>query len=176
MEFPPLPEDDPFPSFEGKLPPVIEEIKKPHILWRGVRVVVMFFVETPLAVLALAIAAFVCQLLCPVFAMPLFVIMASTLLSKLVVKVLSRLKSRFVEKIERGAWNFKCKFPKLRLIAFIFTMALSYIVPIAGIAMGAALGCFNGLIIEVEHCKNKLNLNKRECREFFSDELNIITT
>lgn len=154
------PADLPTASSPSKGP--IVHKKKESILWRGLKVAALFFYEMPFMVVGLAVAGIASHIFCPIFAGPLYALTGSTILSKLVIKVLGALKCKGLSAIERAAWRLKEKFPKIRLISLIFVLAVGYVAPIGGIILAIILGGYNGSIMEIELCKKEQETKKKE--------------
>jgi len=155
------------------LPSVVEQ-KRGSVIWRGFKVVLEFFYKVPVAVLATLVAAVASHLLFPVFTISLYTITVSTFFSKLVQKIAFKLKYKPMEKVELSFWRLKHRFPKMQLIAFLSMLVVSYLIPILGIIMAAVLGGYNGIIIDVQYCKDKQRAHRREIAQASFNEINII--
>lgn len=148
--------------------------KKESVFWRGFKVITAFIYETPLFVIAIVVAGVVCHFFIPPLAIPLYTLAATTVVSKLVVKVLGKLKWGIIERVEQKAWKLNEKFPKLRLISFIFVLAISFLTPLVGATFAIALGIYQGVISEVEQCKVLQETQDREHKQASLGTVNLI--
>lgn len=79
-----------------------------------------------------------------------------------------------MEKLELCFWKLKQRFPKMQLIAFITMLVVSYLLPILGIIIAAVLGLYNGVVIDIQYCKDSSRAQKREVGQASFNEINFV--
>jgi len=148
------------------MPPENDYKEPDHCLWKGFRVASRFAYELPAKIFGIFAAAIGSHLLALPIATSLYVLGVSTLLTKLVVKITSTYNWEVFQKIERNTWDYKSTYPYLQTASLVGGLILSFLIPAIGVFICTGLGIFNGIIIEVEHCR-KLQDVKRRCTQSF---------
>ncbi len=107
---------------------------------------------TPVESVAFSLAALAARIFIPCLSVPLLGIAAGVLTTKLVWKFFDRYNAPMAG-ITKIACRFNKKHPKLQLITFIFTLAISCFSQGLGLLAGTLLGCFGAVILDVESYK-----------------------
>lgn len=125
----------------GKKKPLLSLVKK------GVVAVAYAVADVAgFIILGLALSA-----ICPPLALPLYVFAATTVITKLVLlatKAIDPYHVRRLNKLKKAANKLVVLYPKLQLIALLFSLAISVISQSTGGAIAGLLGVLNGILIE----------------------------
>ncbi len=110
-------------------------------------------------------AAAALQILASTFA-PTFIGISSALfLTHCVVQLSTNCQLSAMEKIKEEACLLRQKYPKLKIITFIFSLTVGMISPKLGMVSGAILGTFEILTKEMAECLAKQQLNRRQMKK-----------
>ncbi len=112
-----------------------------------------FVYETPLLVVGLVVAGIACALFFPPLALPLFCLAGSSLVTKLATKIITRYDSSAYAKFEHRIWGLHQSYKKWHMVAALALVAIGYFVPWIGVPLCIAYGLYNGIVMEMEHCK-----------------------
>jgi hypothetical protein len=146
--------------------------KKKSAIGRYFRVVGNFLYQIPFYFTALAIAGVALLFLFPPLAPAVLGLTASLLATRLVVKLVDLYNSTALEKIKKGICRFNRPFSKIRIIAFVFSLAISALTPIAGCIVGCALGVYSGLLLEIEIYKKAQDVKSQKLKKPIYPSLN----
>lgn len=128
-------------------------------LWRGFTVSALYVYESGAFSAVYLVAGIASAFFYPTLA-PAFLCLGGTLFATiLVVKISDRYHFTIIEDIKTQACAIPTRYAKLHLVAFIFAIAVSYISPIIGGAVGVAVGVTSGLIIQIERVKRLREIN-----------------
>lgn len=109
----------------------------------------------PIEGMAFIATAVISRVILPFAAAPLMGIGTALVATTLVLKVAARYTPSLVIKVTKDACRCHKKYPKLRLIAFLFSMAIGFLSNALGMLCGGLLGGFGAIILDVEHYKRK---------------------
>jgi len=136
--------------------------KPPSVIWRGFKVVGHFFYQTPAEIAVILLLGALFLFVFPPLAPPLFAIASSVFVTRLAVKVTDHYNNRALDKIKEAVCNFNRKYPKIRILTFLGSLAACAITPIAGAVIGVALGALSGIIIEVDLGNRLQQVNRKK--------------
>lgn len=106
----------------------------------------IFDVFASVSIFAISAVAF--QIFFPPLAAPLFSLAITAAVSRLFIKGIKACHLSSAEKIGQLTMQIESRFPKLRLIIFIFGLAMSLLSPITGALIVGTLGLFYGSLLE----------------------------
>lgn len=142
------------------------------VIWRGFKVTCNFLYETPAMVLGLLAAAVVAHIFIPYLAVTLYALAVASLCSKLVIKLVSRLDIKWLQRLEEWSWNLKKKFSYIQTVMIVCSLIAGYLFPILGIISATVVGGYNGIIFEIEYCKKLQSLHKDRIKD--ENEQNVL--
>lgn len=116
-------------------------------LWRGFKVAILFIGDTTLRVAIFVAVGVAAHFFYPLLAPPFFAIAMTTFASRTVVRIIDACNFKILLKFKETVSNFAQRFAKLQLISFIFSVAICFLLQIAGIVIAGALGIVNGFIM-----------------------------
>lgn len=120
--------------------------------------------EIPVESLGFFSAAALAHFLMKKWVAPLLGVGLGLLATRLVIKAFDRYDSRPLVNLTKEACKLNRKYPKLQLITFIFALAISFLWPFVGLAVGTLLGAFGAVILDVENYKLILQANRKDKR------------
>lgn len=129
-------------------------------IWTKLDTVGTFLYETPANVIIFAVTGITLRLFASKFSAPFLAISASMMLTRLAVKIADRYHFQYLEPIQKAACQLCSKYPKVQLITFLFSIAVTAIAPPVGVACAIALGILGGIMIEIENCKKQQQINQ----------------
>lgn len=121
--------------------------------WRGFKVVLIFMWETTLRVSLFVILGIAAHFFCPALTPPLLAMAIAAFTTRTIVKILDAYNFNLLINLQENVANFFKRYSKLQLIAFIFSLAISFLIPLVGVISGSALGVANGIIMGIELSK-----------------------
>lgn len=128
-----------------------------------------FIYETPMSIVATAVAGVAACVFAPSIATPLLALAGTAMLTRVAVKVIERYNLELSIKINEKMDDIKSKYGSLYYAAFTVTILVSTMFPAMGIALGIGVGIYKGLVIELEVQKIKQDMREQESRNgFFS--------
>lgn len=93
----------------------------------------------------------------PSLSLPFYALAATTLATKLVLlaaKAIDPYHVRRLSWLKQSANDLIQSYPKLQLISFLFSLAISFISQNAAAAVAGILGILNGIILESSECRH----------------------
>ena len=86
-------------------------------------------------------------------AFPMFAIFGSMATATLAIKIINRYDLKSLIRIKISVLQLEKRYPKIRIIALIFTIAISLISSTVGCFVGAAFGIYSGIVSAAEYSK-----------------------
>jgi len=98
-------------------------------------------------------ASLAMRIFVPPLAAPLLGISLSVIATRLVLKICDRYNSTVVIHLTKEACKFNKRHPQFQRIAFVFSLAISFLSRTCGFIGGIILGSFGAILLEVENYK-----------------------
>lgn len=116
----------------------------------------------PIESLAFLVGSLAVRIFCLAPAAPLIGIGISIITTRLVLKIIDCYDTSLLVNITKEACKFNKRYPKLQMIAFISAIALSFITQDLSFIMGACIGSFGSIILDVENYKLLQQANRKQ--------------
>lgn len=107
--------------------------------------------ETPAEAAVFAVGAVAMKIFIPRLVIPLIGISFSLILSRLAIKIIDRYDISLLLTLKMKVCSIKETYPKLQLVAFITTLAVSVLFPNVGFVLGTLVGAYGAIVLDVEN-------------------------
>ena len=121
-----------------------------------------FIYETPLSIVATAVAGVASCIFAPSLTAPLLILIGTAMLTRVAVKVIERYNIELFIKTNEQMDNFESKYGSLYYIAFTATILVSAMIPTIGIALGVGIGIYKGMVVELQIQNIKQDTREQE--------------
>lgn len=114
-----------------------------------------FVYQTPGIIQASLVCGVALAVLFPPLAPPFLGVAASTVLSRLVIKIMDSYNRLTLAKIKERVSNFHQQYSKVQYIAFLVALFAFAVNPFAGLLLSCGVGVYKGILVENTICKSK---------------------
>jgi len=118
------------------------------------------FDAVPVEGITFLIASLAIRLFTTTLSSPLFGIGISIIVTRLVLKAIDRYDNTLLINLTKTACKFNKEYPTLQLITFICALAFSFLSGPLSFVIGACLGSFGSVMLDVEHYKKMQQANR----------------
>lgn len=115
----------------------------------------------PIEGIAFVVASCAVRIFSASLAAPLLGIGVSILTTRLVLKTIDCYDNKLLVNLTKEACKFNKNYPKLQMITFICALALSFVSKTLSFIVGACLGSFGSIILDVESYKLMQQANRK---------------
>lgn len=132
-----------------------------------------FLYETSAEAIAFAVAGLAAHVLASAFAPPLLGIAVGLFASGLVVKIADSYNPCLLIRVSKRMCYLKKKAPHLETILMIFSLTIGTLAKPVSYALGAILGAYSAILLDIENYKLIQQANRRNCEAAHLTRINV---